>query len=204
MILAEIEAESFLEKEGFHTAKKSIVENKSQIVNAAKSLGFPCVLKISSSEATHKAAIGGVKMIYSMEDIDKAWDDFQQNAKKVNGKIFVQKFISGKELLIGLKKDPVFGHVLLVGIGGSFTEIIKDIKFKILLDGIKEPEAISMLKELKNFKMIEKCNLNAISKIMVNVAALSKKFPEIRELDINPLIANEKDALIADARILKN
>jgi succinyl-CoA synthetase beta subunit len=202
MILAEIEAENFLEKEGFPVAKKIMIETKEKLLGAARQLGFPCVLKISSSIATHKAAIGGVKIVYNYEDIEKNWKNFEDSAKKFNGKILLQKFVTGKELLVGIKKDPVFGHVLLVGIGGSFTEIIKDINFRIM-DNVKESELENMLRELKNFKLIEKYNLSPVIKILMKTVQLSKKFPEIKELDINPLIINEKEAVVVDARLLK-
>lgn len=202
MILAEIEAENFLEKEGFPVAKKAVIRSKQQLLAEAQNLGFPCVLKISSSEATHKASIGGVKILYCKDEIDKIWPDFEQTSKKVNGQIILQKFEKGKEILVGLKKDPVFGHVLIAGIGGSFTEVIKDINFRILDKKPSASELSEMLKTLKNFKMIEKCNMDSIINVLYKTAALSEKFKNIKELDINPLIANEKTAVVVDARIV--
>jgi len=200
MILAEIEAENFLEKEGFPVAGKIVVEDKKQLSAAAKKLGFPCVLKISSSEKTHKASIGGIKVLYNQSETEGIWEKFRKISEEVNGKILLQEFVAGKEILVGLKKDPVFGHVLLVGIGGGMTEIIRDINFKILNGKI---DAISMIKELKNYKLIEKCNLNSIAGIIDKIASLSKKFPDIIELDINPLMADEKKAIVVDARIVR-
>jgi len=202
MILAEIEAENLLEKEGFPVARKAIIANKLQLLTAIKTFGFPSVMKISSSIATHKASIGGVKVLYSQEDIEKSWDAFEQSARKVNGKIILQQFHSGKELLVGLKKDPVFGSVLLVGIGGSYTEIIKDINFKILDRKTSADELMDLIKGLKNFKMIENCNLNSIVHVLLRTVHLAEKFPNIKELDINPLIVNGKEAFVVDARIL--
>ena len=203
MIFDEIGAEKFLEKEGFPVAKKFEIGDKQQLVNAARNLGFPCVLKISSHEATHKAKIGGVKVLYNAEKIDETFDSFQEIAKKVDGKIILQKFENGKELLVGLKKDPVFGHVLLVGIGGSYTEIIKDINFKILHGKVSVNELKEMLKSLKNFSLIEHCNLDSVSHILLKISQVAEKFPDIKELDINPLIVNEKEAVVVDARMIK-
>jgi succinyl-CoA synthetase beta subunit len=202
MILAEIEAENLLEKEGFPVAKKVVIDDKKQLSDAAKKMGFPCVMKISSPNALHKAAIGGVRIIYNSAELESSWEKFRMSSEKVNGKIILQKFVSGKEILVGLKKDPVFGHVLLVGIGGSLTEIIKDINFRILND-IDAPKALEMIRSLKNFRLIEKCDINAVAKILVKISSLSKKFSNISELDINPLIANDKEAVIVDARIVR-
>lgn len=204
MILAEIEAENFLEKEGFPVARKAMIANKPQLLTAVQNFGFPCVLKISSSTETHKAKIGGVKVLYSHDDIEKNWDGFEKTAKKFDGKIMLQKFESGKELLVGLKKDPVFGHVLLLGIGGGYTEIIKDINFKILHRKIGANELMEMIKQLKNFKMIENCSLNSIVNVLFRTASLVEKFQNIRELDINPLIVNENRAVVVDARMIRD
>jgi succinyl-CoA synthetase beta subunit len=203
MILAENEAEDFLGRQGFPVAKKMIAMDKSQFENALKIIGYPCVIKVSSASATHKALIGGIKIIYSPDEISNIFERFMGIAKKVDGKILIQKFISGKELFLGLKKDAVFGDVMLVGIGGGFAESIHDVSFKILSAKFGKNDAINMLKNLKNFKSLEGCNLDAVSEIIAKLAMMPKRFPEIKELDINPLIIDEKKAVVVDARMIR-
>jgi acyl-CoA synthetase (NDP forming) len=123
--------------------------------------------------------------------------------KKPN--ILVQKYTEGKQIIIGLKKDPTFGHVLAFGLGGIFTEILKDVSFRIC--PITEQDAELMIQEIKGYSILKgyrnsSANIKSIKQILMKTSELAKKYPKIKELDINPLIVNEKQATIVDARII--
>ena len=202
-ILTEQEAENFLEKRKFPVARRLTAKTKEQALAAAKKLGFPLTLKIISKKILHKSIVNGVKLnINSNEDVEKAFDEL----KKIRNfeAALVQKFIPGEYVLIGLKKDPTFGHVIAFGLGGIFTEVIKDVSFRVC--PITKKDAEEMMHEIKGYAILksdhEKFNINAIKNILLKISALAQKNPKKKELDINPVVVNEKKATIVDARII--
>lgn len=204
-ILTEKEAEAFLEKQKLQVLKHAYVETHAQAKKAAKKIGYPVALKVVGKKILHKSDVGGVKIdIRTEEELSKAFSAIIK-IKGADGAL-VQTFIIGHQILLGIKKDAVFGHVLAVGTGGIYTEILKDVAFHI--GSIKKHEALELVKGLKIYPMLlgargsEKANLDALTELMIDLAALPKKFPSIEELDVNPVIVNAKGAYIADARII--
>ncbi len=118
----------------------------------------------------------------------------------------MQEFFKGREIIIGLKKDETFEHVIMVGIGGIYTEILKDVSFRVC--PINLDDADEMLNELKLKKLLEgvrgekRINFKLLNSLLVKVSKLPEKYGDIKEMDINPLIVNSKDAKIVDARIV--
>ena len=201
----EREAEDFLEKEGFPIIPRIFVKTLPQALKAANKLIYPIVLKVVGKTILHKSDVGGVKIdIRNEKELKK---EFMIIAK-IKGRegALVQKFIEGQEVLLGLKKDPVFGHAIAVGAGGIYTEILKDVALRIC--PIDKQEAENMLEELKSYPLLrgarggKKVNISALTNVVVQLSKLPKKYPQIKELDINPLIVNEKSAIIADARVI--
>ena len=204
-ILNEYSSENFLEKNNFPVAKRYLAKTQSQAIKYSKKIGFPITLKILGKNILHKSDVGGVfTNLQSEKEIKNAF----QKIKKIKGFQYclVQKYIEGKYILIGLKKDPSFNYVLVTGLGGIYTEIIKDVSFRIC--PVNKKQALEMLKELKSYKLLtgargqKQVNINKIIKTITKVSKLSQKYPKIKELDINPLVVNEKDAIIVDARII--
>lgn len=203
-ILTEYSAENLLEAEGFEIVPRILAHNNQQAFFAAKKLGFPAVLKISSDKLLHKSDKNAVKLNVREENFLSVYDELEKIKIEKQG-IIVQKFLHGKYIFLGLKKDTTFGHIILVGIGGIYTEIIKDTSMRIT--PINKHQAEEMLKELKSYKILsgfrgEKVNIDLIVKNILKLSELSKKYPNIKELDINPLIVNEHHAKIVDARII--
>jgi len=195
-ILKEYEAESLLEKEKFPVIKRKLIKNKQELINASKSIGFPLVLKdITKLHKTEKNAV--------IINIHK--ENLEESYKKLNSKkVLMQKQEEGLQILIGIKKDPIFQHVLTFGSGGIYTEILKDVSFRVLPATKKEIK--EMIKETKISKLFNyrnnKIDVKKIINILIKTSNLVKKYPKIKELDINPLIANNKNVVIADARIV--
>lgn len=155
-------------------------------------LKFPLWIKLNSSE--HKAKIEAIKKVTNFEELKKIHQTLQ---KKFAGKKFiVQENIEGIEIIVGIKQDKTFGKVLLLGTGGNLTELIQDTEFRIL--PTEKEEIQSALQELKIHKILEEKNL-AIDKLISLISDFSKL--KIKEADLNPVIVNEKEALIVDARI---
>lgn len=197
--LTEKEAEEFLEKKGFKVVKRASIEDKSQLKKI--NLKFPWVMKVSSSQIMHKAKIGGIKLnITNLKDAEKAFSELSKI--KSFESILIQEMIYGEELIIGLNKTPEFGLTLMVGKGGSKVEQEKDVSFRII--PLNKKDAEEMIKEIKFYKILEEKNINLklLIKNIIKISELASKYPNILELDINPLIANSKEAVVVDARII--
>ena len=198
-VLSEKEAEEFLEKKGFKVVKRVSVKNKAELKKVK--INFPWVMKISSRHIMHKAKIGGTKLdINSLEEAEKAFSELSkiENFEEA----LVQEMLVGEELILGLKKTPEFGLALMFGKGGSNVEQEKDISFRII--PLNKKDAEEMIREIKFHRMLEEKNVNLslLIKTIMQMSNLAKKHENISELDINPLIANSKEAIVVDARIV--
>lgn len=205
-IMTEKEAENFLEKNGFPVVRRIFSNNLEETIKAAKIIKFPLVLKICSSKILHKSDVHGVKAnINNFEELKNSFEEL----KKINNfeGVIVQEYIDGQLFIAGLKKDITFGPTLLFGLGGIFTEIIKDVSFRVC--PINKKDSFDIIKELKSYKILEgirgqkRVNLNSISEVLLKLNNLSQYY-DIQELDINPLVVNEKISKIVDARIVFN
>lgn len=179
--------ESFDLLKGLPIAKFKIVNSKKDLNN----FSFPCFLKIDSSE--HKTEIGGVLKCNNSIELEKNFSVLQKNFS--NKKIILQEHIDGVEMIIGIKNDPVFGNVLMIGAGGIGVEIYKDIAFRVL--PIFRKDIDEMFKELKIKDIVKRKNVNFDK--FLDVAEKICKL-KVSELDLNPVVVNEKGAWIVDAR----
>ncbi len=210
VIFSEYKAKTFLSKYVSVSKDVFIDIKKAQLIAKNKSLGeskFPLVMKIVSDEALHKTDIGGVRIAYNQEDFFKHLNFLLGLSKKVKSQgILIEEYVKGQELIIGLKKDKTFGHIIGLGIGGVFVEFLKNISFRKC--PIDEEDFESMLEDIKAkdilFARKRQVNLDALKKICISVS----KIPEtsqgklIIELDINPLMLNEQEGKVVDARII--
>jgi len=127
-----------------------IVKSEKEAATRAKKIGYPVVLKIFSPKILHRSAIGGVKVgIKNEPEFKKAYSTLSR-IKGVEG-ILVQKMILGREVALGIKRDPQFGPVLMFGLGGIFVEVLKDVSFRVC--PISEKEALEMIKGIKGYKI---------------------------------------------------
>jgi acetate---CoA ligase (ADP-forming) len=177
-----------------------------------KSKKQPLAMKIISKDIIHKTDAGGVKLnLRTVEDAAKAWDAIIKSAKtkhpkaKIQG-TFVQPMARGKEVIVGMKRDPVFGPVIVFGLGGIFVEALKDTSLRVA--PVNPAEAQQMIEEIKGYKILhglrgeKSVNLNALAKIIVAISKLSLAHPEIKEIDLNPVMADEKDVIVVDVRMI--
>ena len=198
LILKEHQAELFLKKEGFPVVESHLVRDVAQLIKYGKKLGFPVVLK--NPDILHKTEKNAVKTNVYENNLDYEYD----NLKAKN--VLIQKQIKGHEFLVGVKKDNVFGHVIAFGIGGIFTEVLKEVSFRVL--PVNKKDAIDLIKENKAYDLLnargKKIPTKKIENIILKIPELAERHPNIIELDINPLIVNEREAKIVDARIVFN
>ncbi len=189
-----------------------LVKKLEQAIKLSKKIGFPLVLKISSPDIIHKSDIGGVKIgIEDEEELAKAYDEIIKDVKnkkpkaKIEG-VLMQKRWKGKEVIVGMTRDPQFGSVLMFGLGGVFVEVLKDVSFRIA--PVDKKEALEMIKEIKGYKVLEgvrgkkAVSINALVNIITKTSNMVIKNKKITELDFNPIIVDEKKAAIVDARII--
>ncbi|MAF51386.1 MAG: hypothetical protein CMH64_04825 [Nanoarchaeota archaeon] len=195
-------AEEFLSK-FVPVAKNQLVNNVDEI-----KLKLPFVLKIISDDALHKTDVDGVRIVKEQTEIEKSFSELDSIAKrkklKLDG-IMVQDFVKGENLIMGIKKDEVFNHVILFGVGGILTEIIEDISIRKC--PINKHDAKEMIEELRAKKLFygfrgKKLNVELLKRILIKVSEIPIKHKDITELDINPFILNEENGKVVDARIV--
>ncbi len=204
-VFNEYKAENFLKKY-LPIANHLLIKNREELKKIK--FKFPLVLKIISDQALHKTEIKGIEIVKRKEDLENSFNVLLSRSKKKKLKIegiLVQEFLKGLELIIGIKKDPIFNHIILFGLGGIFTEVLKDVCIRKC--PIISSDAEEMIKEIKSKDILfgarnKKFNINLLKKILVSVSTIPEKYPKILELDINPLIISEKNAKVVDARII--
>ena len=207
-VYTEERAEDFLRKY-VPVAQHVLVDSLEDAEKAAKKLGFPLVLKIISPQALHKSDVKGVRFAKNTEELIAEYGALIALAREkkffLEG-ILIQEFIEGSYVLIGLKKDAVFGHVLVFGIGGIYTELLKDVSFRVC--PITEKDAEEMMNELKMKELLlgyrgsAPVNLKLLKKTMVTVSRIPLEHKDIEEMDINPFVINDKNGFVVDARIV--
>jgi acetyltransferase len=191
-----------LDAAGINRVKEYVATNLEEAKTFVNEIGFPLVMKVVGP--VHKSDVGGVAL--NIKDIDTVTLKFNEMMKiKDATGVLIQPMLSGIELFIGAKAEPKFGHIVLSGMGGIFIEVLKDVSSAIA--PINSHEAMMMIKKLKTYKILEGVrgqqgiDIDAFADIIVKVGRLVKIAPEIAEMDINPLLANEKHITAVDARI---
>ncbi|MBI1973153.1 acetate--CoA ligase family protein [Candidatus Woesearchaeota archaeon] len=204
-ILAEKEAEAFLEQEGFPVTERSFVTTEKDAVHAAHRLGFPVCLKVSSQHILHKSDVGGVKI--DLRTDHEVLEAFRHLIKIPRcEEVMVQPYNTGHLVLVGVQRDPTFGHTIAVGSGGIYTELLKDVAFRIC--PLSHHDAKEMVEELQIYPMLQgargeqPANLEKLHQLLLKLSHLALCYPHLRELDINPVIFHGEDLHIADARIV--
>lgn len=189
-------------------------QDEDETVQAAEAIGYPVVVKIVSPDIHHKVDVGGIRLHLANEgDVRRAYQEVLATVRasrpdaRQHG-VVVQKMITGgKETILGMKRDPHFGPLLLFGLGGTYVEIFKDVTVRIA--PITELDARQMFEQLKSFQILSgyrgeaRSDLEAISNCLERLSQLALDFPILHELDINPLVVFEKGegAVAIDARI---
>jgi acyl-CoA synthetase (NDP forming) len=213
--LPEPEAHAVLQAYGLPMLQSKMVRDVKEAIAAAREIGFPVVLKIVSPDIIHKVDVGGVRLnLQSEDDVKNAYNDLIQQVKtaKENVEIWgvlVQEMVrGGKETILGMKRDPHFGALLMFGLGGIYVEVLRDVTFRIA--PIRELGAHNMIDNIKGIKLLmgyrgePPSDLEAIANSLSRLSQLVIDFPEIEEMDINPLIVlpEGSGARVVDARIL--
>lgn len=211
--LLEHEAKTVCKLYGIPVTELKIAKTPEEAAKFSEEIGYPAVLKIISPNVLHKFDVGGVMLdINSPEEAKKAFNKIVENVKKhkpdaqIDGILVQEMAPSSTEVIVGAIKDPQFGETLMFGLGGTFVEIMKDVSFRIA--PINEDDARQMISEVKasiilrGYRGQPPRDIDAIMKILLDTSRLVMEHPDIKELDLNPVMVYEKGAKTVDARII--
>ena len=212
-ILLETEAKTICTEYGIPTTKFSLAKNEKDAVIQANQIGYPIVLKIVSPDIIHKSDAGGVKVnLKNAAEVEAGYERIIENVKKykIDAKIIgvlVQEMApQSTEVIVGAIKDTQFGQTIMIGLGGIFVELLKDVNFKVA--PIAAEEAKEMITQLKTYPLLNgyrntpPADIEALVDILCNTSRLIMDNPDIKELDLNPIMAYPKGAKTVDARII--
>lgn len=211
--LLEHEAFKLLEKYGIPYPPYGLARTAEEAGRIAREIGFPVVLKIVSPDVVHKTDVGGVILgLNNEEEVVKGFNTIMNKVKawnpgaRVEG-VLVQKMITGGvEVIIGGVRDPVFGVVLMFGLGGVFTEVLRDVSFRVW--PISYDDVIEMINEIKGASILwgyrgqEPVDINNIADIMLKFGRLLEENTEIESADLNPIRVFSNGSLVIDARFI--
>lgn len=199
---------------GIRTAPCIIAKSAEEAVQAAECIGYPVVLKIASPHITHKSDVGGVKVnLRTPSDVRLAYHEIMSNVSRfvpgaaVYGVVVTPMVPQGKELIIGMHRDPQFGPLIMFGLGGIYVELIREVSFR--LAPLTRSEAMDMIMETKAYRLLRGFrgeppgDIDSVVDVLLKVSALCTEFKEIQEIDINPLFVYEKfkGCIVVDAKI---
>ena len=198
---------------GIPVPKEGVATSADEAAKLAAGMGFPVVLKIVSPEILHKTEAGGVLVgVKNADEAKKGFDTIMANAKKYDAKaqllgVQVQQMLAGgQEVIVGAVTDPSFGKLVAFGLGGVLVEIMKDITFRLAPasrdDALSMLDSIAAADMLKGVRGADPVNREALATLIENVSRLIADFPEISEMDLNPVFATKDGAIAADVRIV--
>jgi acyl-CoA synthetase (NDP forming) len=212
-ILDEIKCKKILKEYGVNVTEPVLAKSNDEALSVAGKIGYPVVMKIISPEITHKSDMGGVKLgLQNEEQVKVAYDEIMAAVKEkasdavIEG-VSLQKMAEpGLELVIGMIKDQQFGPMLMFGIGGTLVELIRDVSFRII--PLTKDDAADMIRQVKAYRLLEgfrgqpAVDVDNLENLLLNISGFIDENPEIKEMDINPLIAYSDGSVAVDARIV--
>ena len=210
--LLEEEGIRILDAYGLPMPKSAACATPAEAVQAAESIGYPVVMKIISPQITHKSDAGGVQVgLSGPADIERAFVEITANARRydpqarIDGCLVVEMVRGGRELIIGCKQEPGMGPMLMLGMGGIYVEVLKDVTFR--LAPVTDVDAAQMIQSIKTRKMLEgvrgqkPSDVRALVECIRRVSRLVTDHPRIRELDMNPVVALQEGCRVLDVRM---
>jgi acyl-CoA synthetase (NDP forming) len=206
-------AEGFeiLKAYGISVPPYGIAKTAEEALEIADSVGYPVAMKIVSPDVIHKTDVGCVKLDVRREDVISAFYELVKRGEDflkadVEG-VLVQKMMpKGKETIIGMKRDPQFGSLLMFGLGGIYVEVFRDVSFRIA--PISKKDAFDMIKEVKAYRLLrgvrgeKPSDINSLVDVLLRISKLSMDFEEIVEMDLNPVFVYESGCCVVDVKMV--
>jgi acyl-CoA synthetase (NDP forming) len=213
--MTEPEAVDLLARYGIPYPKHQLVKKLDQALRVSQEIGFPVTLKVVSSDILHKSEAGGViTSISGKEALRKAYAALRASVHdrapgaRVLGTLICQQAPDGLEVIVGIKRDPTFGPVILFGLGGIYTEALHDVVLRVA--PIQREEAVAMIHEIRAYSLLAgtrgrpAVDETALVELLISINNLAVEHPEINELDLNPVRLYPQGLLVLDARALVN
>jgi len=212
--LGEADAKAILRAYGFQTMPGSFAASAEEAANVADEIGYPVAVKIASQDISHKSDVGGVRLsLWNRQSVIDAFDLMmlrvgrRQPDAQLAGVYVEHMCPPGREVILGMTRDPQFGPILMFGLGGIFVEVMRDVSFYVA--PITETEAMEMLESTRSFALLKGArgqapvDLDAIAAGLQRISQLATEIPEILELDINPFVVGEPGSVphAVDARV---
>ena len=212
--LGEHESREVVTAYGFRVPRSILATNEDEAVRAAKEIGLPVVMKISSPDILHKSDVGGVRVGLGTEkEVEKAYTTMIENVRRrmpradVKGTLVQEMIRGGREVILGMTRDPQFGPMIMFGLGGIYVEVLKDVSFRIA--PLTRADAEAMIAEIRSIKLLRgvrgqpPADLEAVRDGLLRLSQLVTDFPEIVEMDLNPLsvFLKGEGAVAVDARL---
>jgi len=207
--LTEYESKQVLAQYGVPVTKEALVKNAKDAVARAEEIGYPVVLKGSGPELMHKTEMDIVRLnLKTPKEVRAAFKEIKTNAGRKMKGCLVQEMVKGqRELVLGLVRDPQFGPCVMFGLGGIYTEILKDVCFRVA--PITEADAFDMMSEIRGKKILEAvrgmpaADKQALADALVGLGKLGAENDKVKEVDVNPLILNKEGKPVAvDALVI--
>jgi len=207
--LTEPEAMELLARHGIITPDFRLAKGGQEDVAACREVGFPVVMKVVSPDILHKSDVGGVKLNIADEDAAlTAYRELEQVAsgKDFRGVIIYRMLPKGREVILGFTRDPQFGPVIAFGLGGIYTEVLKDISLSIA--PLDKAAALKLIQSIKTYPLLAgvrgeaPADLEALAEMLSKFSQLPFIYPQLAEADLNPVFAYESGAVAVDARLI--
>lgn len=211
--LLETESRELLKEYQISLPEAVLASNSEKAVEAAKKIGYPLAMKVVSPDIIHKSDADGIKLgLKNQDDIKTAFKEIVENAEKVTekekilGTLISPMATKGQECIIGMIRDAQFGPVIMFGLGGIFVEVLKDVSFRVA--PLAAEDIDEMVKEIKGYKILtgirgeKPKDIEAIKDILARLSEIAIDNPDIKEIDLNPVIVHEKGASIVDSRVI--
>ncbi len=206
--LSEYESKQLLSSYQIPVTREKLVENEASLIKAAREIGYPIVLKGCSPDIFHKTEKGLISL--DIRNENEALMAFKKISSRMNGaknSVLVQEMVKGKqELVAGLINDPHFGPCVMFGIGGIFTEILKDVSFRVA--PLDAHDVLDMINEIKGNKILgaargmKSVDITILTDILIKIGKIGMENENIKEIDINPLIISENKPVAVDALVV--
>ena len=207
--LTEYESKQVLAAYGLPVTREELVNSPEDLHKAADKIGYPVVIKGCSADIAHKTEKGLIRVdVRNEQEATAAYTEITAAMKSTsNGAVLVQQFVKGqRELVIGLTRDPQFGPCVMFGLGGIFTEILKDTAFRVA--PLEKQDALDMMQEIKARKILEAirgmaaADQDMLADILMTIGKIGIENERIKEIDINPLIISNGKPIAVDALVV--
>jgi acetate---CoA ligase (ADP-forming) subunit beta len=206
--LSEHESKTLLRRYGIPVAREVLADDREDFLRAIAEIGFPLVIKGCAPNLAHKTEQGLVRVdIRNQEEADTVFEDLLARMKGQSRSLLIQEMVTGtRELVVGMTRDPQFGPCVMFGLGGIYTEILRDVSFRVA--PIEKRDALQMTQEIRGRKILEgvrgmpPADVEMLCGVLITMGQIGLEHDAIKEIDVNPLIISGSKPVAVDALVV--